>query len=135
MNVTGTTSAGSTSGTTTGADKTVNQDQFLQLFTKQLQAQDPLNPMDSANFTAQLAQFSSLEQLTNINGGLQNLLLFQGSLQNTLTTGMIGKQVTLTNDETHTVAGVLFDNNKTYLELDNGSKVQLSDIKEIKGGA
>ena len=45
----------------------VNQAEFMKLLVAQLQNQDPLNPLDSANFSAQLAQFSSLEQLTQIN--------------------------------------------------------------------
>lgn len=45
----------------------VNQAEFMKLLIAQLQNQDPLNPLDSANFSAQLAQFSSLEQLTQIN--------------------------------------------------------------------
>ena len=59
---------------TTAAGKTaakkndiVNQTDFMQLLIAQLQNQDPLNPLDSANFSAQLAQFSSLQQLTEIN--------------------------------------------------------------------
>ena len=66
MNVTGTTDV-STQPTATATKKgELGKDDFLKLFTKQLQAQDPLNPMDSSDFTAQLAQFSSLEQLQNI---------------------------------------------------------------------
>jgi flagellar basal-body rod modification protein FlgD len=48
----------------------VNQAEFMKLLIAQLQNQDPLNPLDSANFSAQLAQFSSLEQLTQINAKL-----------------------------------------------------------------
>ena len=72
----GTSGTGSTTGTSstgaTGAPKgrendVVNQAEFMKLLIAQLQNQDPLNPLDSANFSAQLAQFSSLEQLTQIN--------------------------------------------------------------------
>jgi flagellar basal-body rod modification protein FlgD len=49
------------------ANDAVDKSEFLQLLITQLQNQDPLNPLDSANFSAQLAQFSSLEQLTQIN--------------------------------------------------------------------
>ena len=45
----------------------VNQAEFMKLLIAQLQNQDPMNPLDSANFSSQLAQFSSLEQLTQIN--------------------------------------------------------------------
>jgi flagellar basal-body rod modification protein FlgD len=72
---------------------TLGKDDFLKLFTTQLRYQDPLNPMDSTEFTSQLAQFSSLEQLTNISEQMNNLVLFQNSLQNTLTTNLIGRKV------------------------------------------
>jgi flagellar basal-body rod modification protein FlgD len=45
----------------------MGRDEFLQLLVAQLKNQDPLNPMNAEEFAAQLAQFSSLEQLMNIN--------------------------------------------------------------------
>ncbi|HZR84493.1 MAG TPA: flagellar hook capping FlgD N-terminal domain-containing protein [Candidatus Binatia bacterium] len=51
----------------------LDRNDFLTLLVAQLQAQDPLNPMDSANFTAQLAQFSSLEKLVSIDDRLGQL--------------------------------------------------------------
>lgn len=130
-----TTYGASATGQSVPPKKELGKDDFLQLFTTQLRAQDPLKPMDSTEFTAQMAQFSSLEQLTNINTQLKDMLLFQSSLQNTLTTGMIGRQVRLDNDEVHTVAGVVFENNQTFLKLDNGSLVRLGAITEVLGGA
>jgi flagellar basal-body rod modification protein FlgD len=73
--------------------KSLGKEDFLRLLTVQLRAQNPLNPMDSTAFTAQLAQFSSLEQLTNINGQLTNMISSQTSLQNTMAVGLIGKRV------------------------------------------
>jgi flagellar basal-body rod modification protein FlgD len=58
------------------SQKTVGKDEFLRLFVTQLKYQDPLSPMDSTGFTTQLAQFSSLEQLTNLNDGMKSLLTF-----------------------------------------------------------
>jgi flagellar basal-body rod modification protein FlgD len=55
-----------------GTDK-LGMDQFLNLFIAQLKNQDPMNPMDSAEFTAQLAQFSSVEQLYGMNSKLGNI--------------------------------------------------------------
>jgi flagellar basal-body rod modification protein FlgD len=124
----------SSSSAASAPKKELGKEEFLQLFTAQLRAQNPLKPMDGSAMTSQMAQFSSLEQLTNINTSLNNLLLFQNSLQNVSATGMIGKRVALANDEIHSVTGVVFDNNRTYLKLDNGKNIQLGDVKEILGG-
>jgi flagellar basal-body rod modification protein FlgD len=136
MDMTGIASTYTTASSTAApaAKKELGKEDFLQLFTAQLRAQNPLKPMDSTEFTSQMAQFSSLEQLTNINTNLNNLLLFQNSLQNVSATNMIGKRVTLANNEVHAVAGVVFENNQTYLKLDNGNNIQLGDVKEILGG-
>ncbi len=47
--------------------------QFLQLLVAQMQSQDPLNPMDGTQFVAQLAQFSSLEELINIREVMEDV--------------------------------------------------------------
>jgi flagellar basal-body rod modification protein FlgD len=75
------------------AVKSLGKEDFLRLLTAQLRAQNPLNPMDSTGFTAQLAQFSSLEQLANVNTQLTNMASSQTSLQNTMATSLIGKRV------------------------------------------
>jgi flagellar basal-body rod modification protein FlgD len=84
--------------TRTGNDRTVGKDEFLKLFTTQLRYQNPLSPMDSTDFTSQLAQFSSLEQLQGINGQLQQLLAQQGVTQAAFSTGVLGKQVKFAGD-------------------------------------
>lgn len=50
-----------------GAHNAMGKDEFMKLLTFQLQNQDPMNPMDQSKFTGELAQFSQLEQLTNLN--------------------------------------------------------------------
>ncbi|MCM3699139.1 flagellar hook capping FlgD N-terminal domain-containing protein [Paenibacillus macerans] len=67
----------------------LGKDDFLKLMITQLQYQDPLSPMDNAQFVAQTAQFTSLEQLVNIS---DQLAAMQESLGNE--SGLIGKKVT-----------------------------------------
>jgi flagellar basal-body rod modification protein FlgD len=81
----------------------LGKDDFLRLLTVQLQHQDPLTPLDNEDLIAQLAQFSSLEQLENINSNLQNnmdldLILTQ-VLNNTAAAGLIGKTVVAEGDQ------------------------------------
>lgn len=61
--------------TNIGANKKndLDKDAFLRLLTTQLANQDPLNPMEDREFIAQLAQFSSLEQMQNLNKSVSNL--------------------------------------------------------------
>ncbi|MCK4306901.1 flagellar hook capping protein, partial [candidate division WOR-3 bacterium] len=60
----------------------MGKDEFLKLLTIQLKYQDPLQPMGNTEFLAQLAQFTSLEQLMNMNGNLQANFLMMQSLNN-----------------------------------------------------
>ncbi len=52
----------------------LGEDAFLKLLVTQLQHQDPMQPQDDSQFLAQLAQFSSLEQLTTISSSIQQLV-------------------------------------------------------------
>ena len=88
-------SSAPSAGTQTSAPvKILGKDDFLNLLVTQLQHQDPLNPAESTEFTAQLAQFSSLEQLNNINDNLKNMELFQTAVTNSQAVSFIGKEIT-----------------------------------------
>lgn len=63
-------SYGTTTTTDTTAKKEIGQEEFLTLLVEQIKNQDPLNPMESMEFTSQLTQFSSLEQLFGVNDTL-----------------------------------------------------------------
>jgi len=75
----------------------MNKDEFLKLLITQMKNQDPLSPMESQEFAAQLAQFTSVEQLTNINTTLdKNLnldLILTQAINNTLSVSLIGREV------------------------------------------
>ncbi|MGD8764774.1 MAG: flagellar hook assembly protein FlgD [Desulfobacteraceae bacterium] len=84
----------------------LGKDDFLTLLITQMQNQDPLNPTDSVEYTAQLAQFSSLEQLSNVNKNLEYLQLFQASINNAQAVSFIGKEVTALGDGIQIVEGI-----------------------------
>jgi flagellar basal-body rod modification protein FlgD len=69
------TNGSSGSSTTSGnsVSSLTSEQTFLQLLIAQIQNQDPLNPTDSIQFVGQLVQYAELEQLMNINSGVQSL--------------------------------------------------------------
>lgn len=68
--------------------------QFLTLLTTQLQNQDPLNPMDSTEFTNQLVQFTQVEQAINTNQKLDHLVQMQLSSMTNMALGYVGLDIT-----------------------------------------
>ena len=84
----------------------MGKDTFLTLLVTQLQNQDPLNPLEGAEFTAQLAQFSSLEKLNMINDNLEYLHLYQSSINNSQAVGFIGKNITASGDSIYLNQGM-----------------------------
>jgi flagellar basal-body rod modification protein FlgD len=106
----------STTSTTAQSSQTstkdiMGKDDFLKLLVAKLTNQDPMNPIQDEDFAAQLAQFSSLEQLSNMSESLTqdiqwNYLLSQ-TISNTMATSLIGKTVRA-------------DSSQVYLET-NGS--------------
>ena len=89
-----------TSGQTTAKNKEeaiMGKEDFLQLLVTQLKNQDPLNPDDPTEFTAQLAQFSSLEQLFTLNESVQNLATSNANSDRLSTLSTIGKDVAYTS--------------------------------------
>jgi len=101
---TSTTPTASSGASATTANSAMNQlsgnfDTFLQLLTTQLQNQDPLDPMDSNQFTQQLVEFSQVEQQINTNTNLQTLITQGQSQSGAYATGYLGKVVTVSGGE------------------------------------
>ena len=71
----------------------LDQDAFLTILVAQLTHQDPLNPMEDTEMTSQLAEFSSLEQLTSINDGITNLAASKQQTDMLSAVSFIGKEV------------------------------------------
>jgi flagellar basal-body rod modification protein FlgD len=82
-----------TSDKGSGSTAELGRDMFLELLIAQLENQDPLAPTENAEFTAQLAQFSSLEQMEAMQTKLAALVAAQETANSIQTAGLIGKEV------------------------------------------
>jgi flagellar basal-body rod modification protein FlgD len=79
--------------TSTQRKTTLTQEDFLNLFTKQLQHQDPLAPMDSSQMATQMAQIGTVQALNNMTQSIQNMEAYQASASSLQAVGLIGKKV------------------------------------------
>ncbi len=118
----------------------LGKDAFLQLLITQLQHQDPTNPMDDREFIAQMAQFSSLEQMQNMTKAIESLLLSQQQTQLMNYTTFVGKEV-----KWHEITEELDENSNPIVKegtgiiqslkfVDGEAVFVLADGKEINPG-
>jgi len=77
---------------------TMDKESFLLLLVTQFKYQDPLNPMEDKEFISQLAQFSSLEQMMNMNEGMEKLTTATNNQQMVNATSYIGKLVSVSGN-------------------------------------
>lgn len=91
----------------TNKSQALGKDEFLQLLVAQMKNQDPLNPTDSSQSIAQMAQFSALEQMQNLNTTMTSMQNYQTA--NTLVNNavMIGKTVSAITSTGNMVSGVI----------------------------
>ena len=82
-----------TSQDSTQTRNQLGESDFLKMFTTQMQCQDPLNPLDATQFTSQLAQFSSLDQLFRMSDSLTQLLQAGQTMNSMEALKLIGKKV------------------------------------------
>ncbi len=108
-NNTNSSSTSGSSSTSKSSESSLGENDFLTLLITQLKNQDPSNPQDSSAFVAELAQFSSLQQATNMNQNVQQSAAY----------GMIGLDVTDNLGNTGVVTGVTIGgaNSSTGLQL------------------
>jgi flagellar basal-body rod modification protein FlgD len=108
MSISSTTATGGTTDTTTSTPPVnpkgqLGKDDFLKLLSIQLENQDPSNPADNQQFMAQMAQFSALEQTTNMAAGLNQLAF---ASQVTQSVGLIGHTIGYTDADGNAQTGV-----------------------------
>ncbi|MCW5655629.1 flagellar hook capping FlgD N-terminal domain-containing protein [Hydrogenophaga sp.] len=93
-----TSTLGSTVGSTTGTgaknatDPQASQDRFLKLLVAQLNSQDPLNPMDNAQMTTQMAQINTVSGIQELNATLKGMATQFGAMQQLQGTSLIGRE-------------------------------------------
>jgi flagellar basal-body rod modification protein FlgD len=119
--------------TTPGQKGFLGKDSFLKLLVTELRHQDPTKPMEDREFIAQMAQFSSLEQMMNINKEISSLLKSSRSSE---AFALLGKEIDAFNQETGTriqgrVSGIRSKNN-SYLLLVGNREVSIDDVHAVR---
>lgn len=127
------------SSATPRASGQLGQESFMTLLVEQLKNQDPLEPTGNEEFIAELANFSSLEQMELLNDNLLGLAVLQQSnaLLSQLTEGsaLIGQQVRYFDGESHhsgTVESVKIENGQATLNI-GGRSIPLGNVTEVLG--
>lgn len=112
----------------------LGKDAFLQLLVTQLKSQDPMKPMEDTAFIAEMAQFTSLEQMQNLNKLMESQSAFTSLTQ---ASGLIDKQVELLDTKTSTtikgkVTEVRIVDGKPQLMV-NGTAYPATDVTKVLG--
>ena len=114
-----------------GANGALGKDDFLKLFVAQLQHQDPLSPMENAEFMGQMASFSTLEQVSKLAAANEQLAA-QMSLTGAV--GLLGRDVTYTDaagaSQTGTVERVSTKGGKSVLTV-GGKSVDIAAVNQV----
>ncbi len=124
--------ANSTTKSTSTATNAMNANDFMQILLAQMTHQNPLEPMDNAEMTTQFSQLNSLQQLREINTGMEKIA---ASNQVMYLASLIGKSVKVNRTDGKVLEGVV---EEVFTEKDNPQlrigteKVSLDDVIEVK---
>ncbi|MBW3113867.1 flagellar hook assembly protein FlgD [Bacillus sp. MCCB 382] len=127
-----------------GGKDILGKDDFLKILMTQLQNQDPLNPMQDKDFIAQMATFSSLEQMTNLTQTMEKFVDNQSQTQLIAYNQFVGKQVTwhkiIESESTETpeiqegqglVKGVRFKGDSVEFIMEDGTILTPGNISQV----
>lgn len=109
----------------------LDKDSFLKLLLAQMKNQDPTNPLKSHEMAAQLAQFTSLEKLTNIDESIGGLRKDQAPLQNYESLNLIGKAVS--TDSSKIIRSASGETHSVRFNLPQDAQKAKIDIKDASG--
>ncbi|MCK9997089.1 MAG: hypothetical protein KAH56_12520 [Candidatus Krumholzibacteria bacterium] len=84
----------------------VDKMDFMTLLVAQIKNQDPMSPMDNAEFTSQITQFTMLDEMKSMNARLEENLLVGQTINNTAMLGLVGKSVTVEGNKVWMTDGV-----------------------------
>lgn len=121
----------------------LGKDEFLKLLMVQMQNQDPTEPLKDTEYIAQLAQFSSLEQMTNMTSAIEKLVASQNESQLISYSQFVGKEVTWHNvdistgqtvitEGTSKIVSISYSNGEVTFGLEDGTKIGPGNITAIK---
>ena len=130
---------------TTGKGANLDKDAFLKLLVAQMRYQDPLEPMDNSQMVAQMAQFTTLEQLMTMSSTMSSYFNYQMANSVIQYSALIGQEVSyempIVNKDgsisdqkdkgTSTVTGVKFEDGSVILTLANGKDVDSGYVASI----
>ncbi|OIS64651.1 flagellar basal body rod modification protein [Bacillus subtilis] len=115
-------------------NSSLGKDEFLKILMTQVQNQDPLNPVDDKEFISQMATFSSLEQIMNLNTTMTKFVENQDPF--TTYVDWMGKEVSWTDgksatDKTGAVSSVKHSKGNYYLVLDDGTEISPANVMSV----
>lgn len=123
----------------TGAESTLGKDAFLKILVTQMKNQNPLEPLKDTEFIGQMAQFSSLEQLTNLNTTMTAFVGGQGNGSLADHANLIGNKVfwergegELAESGDGLVKAIAMKNGEVIVELEDGAKLPINTIQRIE---
>ena len=121
----------SSSSGSKAVNQNLTQEDFLKLLTVQLQNQDPMEPMKDTEFVSQMANFTALQQTTDISNTLSAM---SSMLEQTGSVAYLGKQVTLTDAKGKEISGLVtkvgVEREIVYVNI-NGQKYDAANITSV----